>query len=153
MLAQGTIDVPRLAKAAALRAAPHDLDGRPVVHHVHVRHREPPVIHLIQPDSRALPNHFAGRVQGGNVHPLDPSQRPEQLLAAAPRALPVADGGGELKCRLLAVADQKGIDELRQGFGGARHGAAGAHERVSLVPLRGPHRHTTQFQHGQDRSE
>ena len=153
MLAHGSIDVPRLAKAAALRATPHDLDGRPVMHHVHVRHGEPPVVHLVQPDGRAFPDNFSGRVQGGYVHPLDLFHCLEQILAATALALPVADGGGELERRLLAVADQEGIDELRQGFGGERHRAAGDHEGVSLVPVRGPQRHATQLQHGQDRGE
>ena len=58
-----------------------------------------------------------------------------------PDALPRADHLGDLADRLLAVADDEGVDEVGHGLGVERAVPADDHERVLRTALLGPHRH------------
>ena len=69
------------------------------------------------------------------------SSRQHALAGGAPGALPRADDLGDLADRLLAVADDEGVDEVGHGLGVERAVAADDHERVLGAAVLGPHRH------------
>ena len=142
-LAHGTGDHAGLAEAAAARAAAEDLDRHPLVHRLGERHEGLlGVGPRVEVHDRVLgdaPRHTRG--VGGRGDPLDPAvgqvgdvverghvdaagaREPQQHLAAttgAPGRLPLPHDVGDREHRLLAVADDRRVDE-----GGDRLGVEG----------------------------
>src|SRR4030067_866962 len=50
-----------------------------------------------------------------NVAPFDPRQLPEQCVPLSTAPFPILHTVDDLQDRLLTVADQKGVEELRHG--------------------------------------
>src|SRR3989441_12500556 len=165
-LAQRTVDVARLAEAAALDAAAHHLDARAVVYHADVRHdrvrgrREAVEVDehaLRDAGARRLERHdlgdrpvrvVAGREEGGHVEARDVGERAEERAAVA--AVPGEHAIADVAHRLLAVAEEDAVEEGRQRLGveGAR--PAGDHERMRGAARGGAQRDATQLEHGEE---
>ena len=144
-------DHPGLAEPAAAGAAPEHLDVEAVVHHLGEGHelllRVGPVGQVgdgaLLDDGRGgrVDRHrgleppvgqVAGLVEAGDVHALDPGQRPQDVDALGPTAGdPRRDGLVDLAHDLLAVAEHDEVEEVGQRLGVVGGVATGADERVA----------------------
>ena len=153
MLPDRAVDVAGLAEATPLRTAAHHLDAGPVVHDLHVGNGEAPVIHPIELQGGPLAHHLTRLVQGGDVHPGNPLHRPQEIRARSPRSLPLAHDAAQLQGGLLAVADEEGVDEVRQRLRRKGHGASGHDQGMPGIPLGRAHGDAGELQHIEDRRE
>jgi hypothetical protein len=149
-----------LAEPAAPRAAPEHLDVQPVVHHLGQGHQlaarvgpvgevgDGPLLHHL---GRLGPHGLhgdevgavvAGLVGGGHVHPGQAAERAQDLPpVAAAGALPVAHHLGDLRDRLLAVAEDDDVEEVGDGLRVVGAVAARDDQRVLGPAIGGSHGH------------
>jgi hypothetical protein len=170
-LADGAVDHPRLAEAASLRATPRDLDARAIEDGFGstdgpalgegetIQSRQDPSSHREgrrartgrlhdDPTGGGVRGHL---VPGRDVDALDLGERGEPLRARQPVPPRSRPGERELGRRLLAVADEEGVDERRQRLRVGSHGAARNHQRCPLVARRRSQRDTAEVEHQEQR--
>jgi hypothetical protein len=153
MFPDRTVDVACLAKPAALGAATHHLDAGPVVDDLHVGDGEPAVVEPVQRQRGPLPHRLSRSVQGRDVHPVDSLHRPEEILTTAAAPLPLPDRVAQLQGRVLAVADEEGIHEVRQRLRGEGDGTSRHDQRMPLVPAGPAEGDAGKVEHVQDGGE
>ena len=168
-LPHGPVPVARLAEAATLRAAAHDLEAQPVLHDLdrgdhrlfgvvvglQDRHPGPPgplgraqivARDRLDPALRVV-RHV---VEGRDVDPVDRREMGEQVAPRKALSARVAVGVEKERQRLLGVADQERVEEVgdRLRVGGA--GAASQDDRIGLAAFALPHGQAREVEHVQD---
>ncbi|MGX1269953.1 hypothetical protein RKD18_003147 [Streptomyces phaeoluteigriseus] len=159
-----------LAEAAAAGAAAEDLHRHPLVHRLGQRHEgllgvgplvevHDGVLRHAPRDARPVrhdPGDAAVRqvldvVEARDVHAAGLGQAEEDLLAAARPALglPLPDDLRHVEHGLLAVADDRRVDEVGDRLGVEGRVTAGQHDRVVRSAVLGLQRDARQVQRGQ----
>ena len=160
-------DHPGLAETAASGAAAEDLDAHPLVDGLGERDQRllgvGPLVQVhhgvlgdAPRDARAVGRHPADAPVGQVVDVVELRHvdttgacQPEQQLVAtagAAVALPALDDVGDLQHRLLAVAEDGGVDELGDGLGVERRVASGDDDRVLVAAVHGAERDAGEVQ-------
>ena len=166
-LAHRPVEHPRLAEPAPPGAAAGDLHPQPVVHRLDHRHQRPTQVRRLSqlwkyaPPYEAVvrPQRFdrlepialvAGRKQGRHVHALHRGQPVEHCRPGQPFRPGAEEQVGDLEDHLLTVAEHDGVEEVGHRLGVEGAGTAAQHERVGVVPVRGPERQSRQVEHGEN---
>ena len=163
--AQRPVDVAGLAEPAAAHAAAHDLDGHPVMHDVDVGHDLGGELgDAIQICDHALfhagavrvawanrgeapARSVCGREQRRHVETRNVAQGAQQVLPVptVPRQIGVTD----IEHRLLAVPEQKAVDEVGDGLRVKRAWPAGDDQRMVRAAVSRMQRDAAHIEHRQ----
>ena len=163
--AHGTIEHARLAEAAALGAAAHDLQHDAVMDGFGIGHHEGLGIGgAVQIPHDALAHNGGSRVvdgmevregavvviayliESGNIDALDPGQCPQGVQAGKPRLFALAHAGNGLHHHFLAVADLEHVHKGGQGLGIVSAGTA-RHDDGAVLTIPGIQGDPSQVQH------
>ena len=165
-LAHRTVEHARLAEAAPARAAAHDLQHDAVKHGLDIGHGRSGGrvgVFKIGQDAAKHPRRCAGVrrlktfegavgvilvvIEAGHIHAAQRSQPFQPLRAGNAFLFAGVQHVGDLDDGVLAVADQKRVDEQMKGLRVKRAGAARQHDGVILPALGREHRHAAQVHH------
>ena len=163
-LAQRAVDHSRLAETAALRAAALNLDPRPVMHRLQIRHdrlgqnrRQPLHEALHDRDRRRLVGRrdlrrcpvcrVAPPVEARHVHALDPRQTLQSFEAARAAGLGRPQQLVDLQHHILGLAEHERVDERSQRLRNQRPRTARKDDRIALSAHLRANRNPRQVQH------
>ena len=168
-LAHRAVQHARLAEAAATGAAAHDLQHDAVVNDLRIGHGNLRGIGgLVQVSDNGLDHlgrgfRAVGRkgrngavlmvghiVQRRHIDAAQGGKALHAFFAGLAGFLPFQDGAVHLDDGLLAIADHKGVDEVRQGLRVEGTGPAGHHDGIFPAAVLPQQRNAAKLQHGQD---